>query len=178
MQGIKIKKKKKTYPLNAVDDMNVFYELGMNYTWINPDNANQKGWNLNEELRQEIANGKYNTLVLALDDSKVKTLGGLGGIEIIFNSKENGFCLDYKSFPWYWDKETRIGGYTSYKDLLAERFTFLEFGTIYIKYDITSHPNYKGFKKEMYSAIWGQISIQYGIGIKDLPLVNAYLMGE
>ncbi|MDR2596063.1 MAG: hypothetical protein LBC76_01960 [Treponema sp.] len=170
--------KKDTYPLNVIDDMNISYELGMKYTWINPDNANQKGWNLDKETRLEIANGKFDTLVLALDDKKVKALGGLGGIEIIFNSQENGFCLDYKSFPWYWDKETRIGGYTSYNDLLSERFTFLNLGIIYLKYDITSHPNYTGFTKDMFSGIWGQVSIQYGIGIKDLPLVNAYLMGE
>jgi hypothetical protein len=70
-----------------------------------------------------------------------------------------------------------MGGYTSYNDLLTGRFTTLESGIIYLKYDITSHPNYTGFKKDMADAIWGQISIQYGIGIKDLPFVNAYLVG-
>jgi hypothetical protein len=116
-------------------------------------------------------------LVLALDDKKVKTLGGLGGIEIIINSQNNGFRLDYKSFPWYWDSKTETGGYTSYDDLLNGRFAALNSEIIHLKYDITSHPYYADFKNEMTSAVWGQISIQYGIGIKDLPLVNAYLTG-
>jgi len=70
-----------------------------------------------------------------------------------------------------------MGGYTTYNDLLSKDFTTLNSGIIYLKYDITSHPDYKGFLKDMISSDWGQISIQYGIGIKDLPLVNAYLIG-
>jgi len=163
--------------LNVIEKIKISYELGKTYTWINPDNANQRGWGLNQEIRSKVADGMINCFVLALDNEKVKTLGGLGGIEIIFNSQNNGFCLDYKSFPWYWDSKTEMGGYTSYSDLLNRRFVVLDSGIIYLKYDITSHPNYVGFIKDMITGVWGQISIQYGIGIKDLPLVNAYLIG-
>jgi hypothetical protein len=160
-----------------VSGINIFYELGKTFTWINPDNVNQRGWELNREIMLKIADGKVEYLILALDDAKVKALGGLGGIEIIINSHNNGFCLDYKSFPWNWDSKTGTGGYTSYNDLLTGRFAVLNSEIIHLKYDITSHPHYKEFKNEMTSAVWGQISIQYGIGIKDLPLVNAYLTG-
>jgi len=162
-------------PLKITGGVSVFYELGKAFTWVNPDNANQRGWDLNQEIRSKIADGKINCFVLALDNAKVKVIGGLGGIEIIVNSQDNGFCLDYKSFPWYWDNKTEMGGYISYNDLLNERFTAFDSGTIYLKYDITSHPCYTGFRRDMISAVWGQISIQYGIGIKDLPFVNAYL---
>ena len=173
----KIKTENNTIPLNVIDGIRISYELGKTFTWINPDNANQRGWGLNQEKRTEIANGKIQYLVLALDDTEVKRLGGLGGIDIILNSKDNDFCIDYKSFPWYWDKKTKIGGYTSYSDLLAGRFTFLDSGILYLKYDITSHPYYSGFIKDMVSGTWGQICIQYGIGIDDLPLINTYLVG-
>jgi len=172
-----IEKENNTIPLNVKDNINVSYELGKAFTWINPDNANQRGWELNQEIRSRIAGGKIDYLVLALDDTKVKAIGGLGGIEIIMNSQNNGFRLDYKSFPWYWDSKTETGGYTSYNDLLTGRFATLNSGIIHLKYDITSHPYYAEFKDEMNSAVWGQISIQYGIGIKNLPFVNAYLTG-
>jgi hypothetical protein len=172
----KIEKENNTIPTNIIDDMNVSYELGA-FTWINPDNANQKGWGLNQEKRTKLADGKIQYLVLAMDDKEVKRLGGLGGIEIILNSMDNGFRIDYKSFPWYWDRKTKTGGYTGYDDLLTGRFTVLDSEILYLKYDITSHPYYPGFIKDMGSGIWGQISIQYGIGISDLPLVNAYLIG-
>jgi hypothetical protein len=167
-----------SFPFNDKDSINLSYELGKSFTWSNPDQVNQRGWELNQELRAKIADGKIEYLVLAFDDTSVKTSGGLGGIEVIVNSQNNGFQLDYKSFPWYWDSETETGGYTSYNDLLTGRFAFLNSGIIYLKYDITSHPYYTEFKKEMVFAVWGQISIQYGIGIKDLPLVNAYLVNR
>jgi len=173
----KIKMENNTIPANIIDGMSVSYDLGKEFTWINPDNANQRGWGLTQEMRSKIADGKINHFILALNDTEVKRLGGLGGIEIILNSQNNGFCLDYKSFPWYWDSKTEMGGYTSYSDLLAGSYTFLDYGIIYLKYDITSHPNYAGFKKDMISGIWGQVSIQYGIGIKDFPLISAYLIG-
>jgi uncharacterized Fe-S cluster protein YjdI len=162
-------------PFDVRGDINVFYELGKTFTWINPDNVNQRGWELNREIMLEIASGKVEYLILVLDNTKVKALGGLGGIEVIINSQNNGFRLDYRSFPWNWDSETGTGGYTSYNDLLTGRFAVLNSGTMHLKYDITSHPYYTDFKNEMTSAVWGQISIQYGIGIKDLPFVNAYL---
>ena len=160
---------------NAKNGINCSYELGETFTWINPDNANQKGWELCQDIRQKTANGKIECLILALDDKKVKNIGGLGGIEIIFNSQNNGFCVDYKSFPWNWDSKTKTGGYVSYEDLLTGRFAVLDSGIVLLKYYITMHPNYAEYKNEMASAEWGQISIQYGIGINDLPLVNAYL---
>jgi len=153
------------------------YELGKTFTWNNPDNVNQRGWELNREMMQKIANGEIKYLVLALDDKRVKMIDGLGGIEVIINSQNNGFCLDYKSFPWNWDSKIETGGYISYDNLLTGRFAILHSGALHLKYDITSHPNYADFKNEMISAVWGQISIQYGIGIKDLPLINAYLTG-
>jgi len=174
----KIELEKNTNSLSILDGMNVSYDLGKTFTWDNPDSVNQRGWGLNQEIRGKIADGIIDTFILALDDKVVKILGGLGGIEIIFNSKNNGFCIDYKSFPWYWDKKTEMGGYTSYSDLLAGRFVTLKSGIIYLKYDITSHPDYTGFVKDMMTGSWGQIAIQYGIGIKDLPFVNAYLTGE
>jgi hypothetical protein len=166
-----------TIPLNIIDRVSNSYELGKVFTWSNPDNVNQKGWGLNQETRSKLSDGTIDYFIIALNDANVRTLGGLGGIEVIFNSMTNGFCIDYKSFPWYWDRKTRMGGYISYDDLLSKEFTTLNSGIIYLKYDITSHPDYKGFLKDMTSGNWGQISIQYGIGIKDLPLVNAYLIG-
>jgi hypothetical protein len=158
------------------EGINVSHELGNTFTWINPDNGNQRGWELDKEIRSQIACDKIKYLILALDNTKVKAAGGLGGIEVIINSQNNGFRLDYKSFPWNWDSKTETGGYISYDDLLTGGFAVLNSGIIHLKYDITSHPYYTEFKNEMISAVWGQISIQYGIGIKDLPLVNAYLM--
>ncbi|MCL1958016.1 MAG: hypothetical protein FWF68_00290 [Spirochaetes bacterium] len=167
-----------TIPLNIIDGTNNSYELGKTFTWVNPDNVNQKGWGLNHETRSKLSDGTIDYFVIALSDAKVRTLGGLGGIEVILNSQINGFCIDYKSFPWYLDRKTRRGGYTSYSELLSREFTVLNSGVIYLKYDITSHPEYKGFIKDMISGNWGQICIQYGIGIKDLPLVNTYLIGQ
>jgi hypothetical protein len=164
-------------PFNSRNGINVSYELGKIYTWGSPNHVNQSGWELNQEIRSKIACSEIEYLILALDDTSVKISGGLGGVEIIINSQNNGFRLDNKSFPWYWDSKTETGGYTSYNDLLTGRFAFLNSGVIYLKYDITSHPYYTEFKNEMASAEWGQISIQYRIGIKDLPLVSAYLMG-
>jgi len=164
-------------PLNIIDRVNYSFELGKDFTWTNPDNDNQKGWGLSQEIRSKLSDGTIDYFIIALDDSNVKVLGGLGGIEVILNSRTNGFCIDYKSFPWYWDRKTRMGGYISYNDLLSKDFTTLNSGKIYLKYDITSHPDYKGFLKDIISGEWGQISIQYGIGIKDLPLANAYLIG-
>jgi len=155
----------------------ISYELGSTYTWTNPDNANQKGWALDQEIRAKITVDTFKYCVIALDAGIIQTDGGLGGIEIILNSKNNGFCMDYKSFPWNWDRKTQRGGYISYKELLNSGYATLSSGLIYLKYDILSHPNYKGFKAEMPSANWGQISIQYGIGIRILPFVNAYLQG-
>jgi len=161
--------------LNIIDGVNFSYEMGKTFTWINPDNANQRGWELNQRIRLKIADGEITYFILALDDAKVKAIGGLGGIEVIINSLKNGFRLDYKSFPWNWDSKTEAGGYTSYDDLLTGGLAALNSGIIHLKYDLKSHPYYKEFKEEMSSAVWGQISIQYGIGIKDLPFVNAYL---
>jgi hypothetical protein len=165
-----------TIPLSDKEGINVSHELGKTFSWINPDNGNQRGWELNKEIRSQIACGKINYLILALDNTKVKAAGGLSGIEVILNSQNNGFRLDYKSFPWNWDSKTGTGGYVSYDDLFTGGFAALDSGIIQLKYDITSHPNYTEYKNEMISAVWGQISIQYGIGIKDLPLINAYLM--
>jgi len=155
----------------------VSYELGSVFTWANPDDGKQRGWELDKEIRSRIVEGAFKYYVIVLDANTVKKNGGLGGIEIIFNSKNNGFCIDYNSFPWNWDSETEKGGYISYNELLSEKHATINSGLLYIKYDISSHPNYKGFKTEMASADWGQLSIQYGIGIRILPFVNAYLQG-
>ena len=101
----------------------------------------------------------------------------MAGLEVSVNSENNGFCMDYKSFPWNWDTATEKGGYVSYAGLLAGGYATVDSGVIYLKYHITSHPHYSAFKKEMSSAEWGEISIQYGIGIRILPFVNAYLQG-
>jgi len=66
-----IKTENNTIPLNVIDGIRISYELGKTFTWINPDNANQRGWGLNQEKRTEIANGKIQYLVLALDDTEV-----------------------------------------------------------------------------------------------------------
>jgi len=166
-----------TIPLNVIDEIHISYELGETFTLINPYNVNQRGWGLNKEIRAKLANSTIKYFMLALDDSKVKKIGGLGEIDIILNSQKNGFSIDYESFPWYWDKETRMGGYTGYNELVSGRIAVLNSGIIYLKYDITSHPKYTEFIKDMISGNWGQISIQYRIGINDLPFVNAYLIG-
>jgi hypothetical protein len=155
------------------------YELGSTFTWVNPDSANQKGWEINHEIRSKIADGSIKSFVLALNAEDIKTNGVLGGIEIIVNSQDTGFCLDYKSFPWYWDVDAQTGGWISYDDLLIKSHTLLDSSlspaVLYLTYDITSHPIYAKFKEAMRSGEWGQISIQYGLGIKSLPFVNAYL---
>ena len=153
----------------------VVFELGETFTWMNPEHVNQKGWELNHEIRQKIADRTIGKFIIALKEETVKSNGGLGGIEVIFNSRNNGFCVDYQSFPWYWDTKTETGGYTSYRDLVNGRYAFIEAGIIYLLYDITMHPNYCGFVAEMSSSDWGQISIQYGIGMRYLPFINAYL---
>jgi len=173
----KIEIEKSIIPLKIMDDMSISYELGMPFSLINPDNAKERGWRLSKEIRSKIADGIIDSFVIALDDKIVKIIGGLGGIEIILNSQNNGFCIDNRSFPWYWDSKTETGGYISYNNLLAGRFTVLHSGILYLSYDITSHPEYVGFIKDMISGCWGQIYVHYGIGIKELPIVNAYLMG-
>ncbi|MCL2758886.1 MAG: hypothetical protein FWD22_01595 [Treponema sp.] len=151
------------------------HELGNKFTWENPDQPNQKGWRLNPEIRTMVADGAIKNFILVLDANIVKTDGGIGGIEVSINSLSTGFCMDFKSFPWNWDIDTQAGGYTSYSDLLSCGYATLGSGLINLKYDITSHPNFSAFKSEMSTATWGEISIQYGIGIRILPFVNAYL---
>ncbi|MCL2802205.1 MAG: hypothetical protein FWD28_10650 [Treponema sp.] len=157
--------------------MRVLYELGSSFTWVNPEQPNQRGWGLNTEIRAQFAKGVYKKIAIALDNENVKTDGGLGGIEISFNSLTTGFCMDFKSFPWNFNYTTQTGGYTSYDDLLNRGFFIIESGTAYLEYDLSAHPNYKEFKTAMASAEWGEISIQYGIGIRHLPFINAYLKG-
>jgi len=161
---------------NSLNDKPAFFhELGSTFTWSNPEQPNQKGWALDSHLRSYVANGTIKRLVIVLEASTVKTDGGLGGIEVILNSKDNGFRIDWKSFPWNWNKETQTGGYTSYNSLISGGYLTVNPETAFLKYDIISHPYYSGFKKEMTSTEWGEISIQYGIGIRHLPFVNAYL---
>jgi hypothetical protein len=156
-------------------DALISYKMG-DFTWTNKEHpAIQKGWALEPEIREKIADGTLEYLTLALDDASVKTSGGLGGIEINFNSLATDFQLDYKSFPWYWDKETGCGGWIGYSDLLDKYFTKLDSGILYLKYDLTRHPYHNAFKKAMLSAEWGELSIQYGLGLKYLPIIDAYL---
>jgi len=156
----------------------ISYELGGVFTWSNPDQPNQKGWALNEEARSLIADGAIEYFVLALDHEAIRTDGGLGGVEVSFNSLDTGFCMDFKTFPWNWDRIDHSGGYISYTDLMASGYTSQESSKlIKLKYYIRAHPNYSDFKKAMTSAEWGEISIQYGIGIRILPYINAYLQG-
>jgi len=154
----------------------ISHELGK-FTWSNPDQPNQKGWKLEEDIRSIIADGGIEYLVLALDNSIVKTDGGLGGIEISFNTPKSGFCMDFKSFPWNWDSKSQTGGYTSYNDLIAGGYASVDSGIIKLRYYIKSHPKYSAFKSEVEGAEWAEISIQYGIGIRILPLLNSYLQG-
>jgi len=155
------------------------HELGSKFTWHNPDQPNQKGWALDKETRQKIADGTYKQFVIALDAGILQTDGGMGGIEVSINSLKNGFCMDFNAFPWNWNSETEKGGYIGYIDLLAGGYATRESQSdvISLIYDLTSHPNYADFKAEMSSAEWGEVSIQYGIGIRYLPFVNAYLQG-
>ena len=169
---------KKTAPFfGGKNDKNVSYELGSTFTWINPEYANQKGWQLEQEHLDRIADGTIKYLIIALDAETLEVDGGLGGIEIILNSQVNGICLDYKSFPWCWDTKTQTGGYTSYNDLMNSGYASLDSKFVYLKYEIPLHPDYKNFKTEMASADWGQISVQYGIGMRHFPFANAYLQG-
>jgi len=155
----------------------ISYELGSVFTWSNPDQPNQKGWALNEEVRTLIADGAFEYLVLALNHDMIRANGGLGGIEVSFNSLDTGFCMDFKTFPWNWDRKDHSGGYISYTDLMAGGYVTLEADLIKLKYYIRTHPNYSNFKKAMTNAKWGELSIQYGIGINILPYINAYLQG-
>jgi hypothetical protein len=153
------------------------YELGK-FTWISPDYPNHKGWALDEDLRAKVADGTISNIIIALDSATVKVDGGIGGVEIILNSHNNGFCIDQESYHWCWDEEAQSGGYISYEDLLECGYATLCSEIIYLRYDITEHPNYKGFKTEMSCAEWGEISIQYGLGMRIFPIVNAYLQSN
>jgi hypothetical protein len=155
----------------------ISYELGCVFTWLNPDQPNQKGWTLNEEARGLIADDAIDYFVLALDNQIIRTDGGMGGIEVSVNSSDTGFIMDYKSFPWNWDSNKQTGGYISYPDLTASGYAIVNSNLIYLRYHIKSHPVYHDFKKTMASAEWGEISIQYGIGIRILPYISAYLQG-
>jgi len=155
----------------------VSYELGGVFTWSNPEQPNQKGWTLKEEIRTLIADGAVEYFVLSLDHKMVRENGGLGGIEVSFNSADTGFCMDFKTFPWNWDRRDRSGGYISYADLMAGEYAAVDSNLISLKYYIKVHPNYQSFKEAMSCAEWGEISIQYGIGIRILPFINAYLQG-
>jgi hypothetical protein len=150
------------------------YELGQ-FTWKNPDNADgQVGWELNREIMDKIADGTIRYFFIALNAAVIKTSNTMGGIEIIVNSKESGFCKDDFSFKWNWDNETKTGGWISYNDLLNESCSSLDSDIIYLRYDITSHPSYDAIKEAMSCAAWGQFAIQYCLGIKNLPFVNGY----
>jgi len=155
----------------------VSYELGSRFTWANPEQPNQKGWALDKDLRARIADGTVRYFVIALDAETVKTDGGLGGVEVSVNAQNLGFRMDHCSFPWNWDMITQAGGYTSYGLLFSGGHATLDSDIIHLKYDITTHPDYIDFKKEMSDAEWGEISIQYGIGLRILPFINAYLQG-
>jgi hypothetical protein len=151
------------------------HELGGTFTWVNPDSPSQKGWELDGELRKKIYEGDIKCFVLAVDAKVIEYNGVLGGIEVILNSEYTGFSIDYKSFPWHWDAETFAGGWISYEDLVNEKFSLLNGGVIYLKYNLTSHPSYKKFRTAMKAAEWAQVSIQYGLGTYNLPFVKAYL---
>ncbi|MCL2441536.1 MAG: hypothetical protein FWD14_07325 [Treponema sp.] len=153
------------------------YELGSDFTWVNPAYTNQRGWTLDQKVISQVADGTIKRLVIVLDAAVIQADGGLGGIEIILNSQNNGINLDYRSYPWNWRSDTQTGGYISYSDLLSEGHATISEGKLYLMYDLTSHPNFPGFKKEMSSAEWGQISIQYGIGMRIFPFVTAFLQG-
>jgi hypothetical protein len=152
----------------------VIIELGF-FTWSNTNNPMQKGWSLYQDYRTKIAEGIIKYFYLALKDDVIQANGGVGGIEVILNSRETGFRIHNQSFPWYWDKDTNKGGWINYDDLLQESFVTLNSGKIYIQYDITTHPYYEVFKTDMALAEWGQLSIQYGLGMKDFPVVDGYL---
>jgi len=153
------------------------YELGSRFTWSNPDQPNQKGWALDKNLRARIADGTIKIFAMALDAETVRLDGGLGGIEVSVNAQNLGFHMDHHSFPWNWDKVTQTGGYVSYNLLFSGGHAVLDSGKILLNYDITTHPHYIDFKKEMSDAEWGELSIQYGIGLRILPFINAYLQG-
>ena len=159
------------------DDNAVLYELGSRFTWSNPEQPNQKGWALDENLRARIADGSVRYFNVALDAETVRLDGGLGGLEVSFNAQNLGFCMDHRSFPWNWDMNSQTGGYISYTLLFSGGHAEMDSNVIYLKYDMTTHPDYKNFKKEMSDAEWGEISIQYGIGLRILPFINAYLQG-
>jgi hypothetical protein len=155
------------------------HELGGRFTWSNPDSASQKGWELNPDIREKIADGTIKNFVIALNADTIQAADTLGGIEVIFNSRNTGFCIDTFSFPWYWDVETEKGGWIGYNDLLNENCSMLDSSVspriIYLTYDIKNHPVYDAFRSSMPSAEWAQLSIQYGLGIKNMPFINAYL---
>jgi len=158
--------------------MSKMYELGSKFTWENPEQPNQRGWALSKEIMSAITDGTITKLVLVLDAPTLQTDGGLGGIEVILNSKNNGFGIDFNAFPWCWNMDTQKGGYTSYIDMLIDgdgKYAELDSNLFNLTYDLTKHKSYAGFRSDMSSAEWGEVSIQYGIGIRYLPLVNAYL---
>jgi hypothetical protein len=126
------------------------------------------------EIMSTITADKIENLIIAPNNTKVKTLIRLERIEIKINSQSNGLRLDYKSFLCYCDNKTEMG-YTNYGDLFTWRFAVLNSEIIYLKHNLTTYPHYREFKTEKTSVVCGQIYIQCGIGIKDLPLLNAYL---
>jgi hypothetical protein len=145
------------------------------FTWESKERPNmQKGWLLAPEIRAKIADGAINYFVLSLNASKIESRGGLGGIEIILNSLITRFKIDYSSFPWHWSSASNTGGWISYADLLKESYVKLDSGTLSLKYKMAAHPYFDAFKTAMSRADWGEIAIQYGLGISNLPFINAY----
>jgi hypothetical protein len=151
-----------------------FCELG-EFTWENKEQPDtQKGWLLDQEIREKIADGTIEYFVLALDMSALQTKGGICGLETIINSQATRFKIDPSAFPWYWSGVTKTGGWISYEDLITKNYIVTDSGVLYLKYKIISHPSYDAFKTAMASAEWGEFAIQYGMGVSTLPIVNAF----
>jgi hypothetical protein len=150
------------------------YQLG-DFTWENRENPNsQKGWLLGQEIRKKIADGTVKFCVIAHDEKKIKDSGGLSGIETIINSQTTRFKIDYSAFPWYWSNATKSGGWISYGDLINVKNIVRDSGVIYLKYEIESHPYFNAFKPAMAIAEWGEFALQYGMGINNMPYINAW----
>jgi hypothetical protein len=119
-----------------------------------------RGWSLNSDIRQAIADGTLDQLTFAFNAAMVQERYGLPSIGIIFNSDGTDWTHDNGSFPWNYDENDPDNtGWINYNELLNYENAEFKHGLIYLTYDLTSHSAYDSFITTMADDTWGEIAI-------------------
>jgi hypothetical protein len=158
------------------------YHLTPRYTWTDAGD-DIRGWLLSSEIRAKIADGTLKYFVVGLDDTAVKKYGWLSGIEIFLN-RDGKWSNDNEAFPWNWSEEKDEGewngwiSYDSFGEGDGKYYAAVSYDTIWLQYDLTTHPDYAEFKTAMTTAAWAQFGLNVYEAWKDgnqwIPIKSAF----